>query len=129
MNTVKTETATLLRLSEYHLSTVLQATDFDQLRAYIQQLLATLGNCDFMQKMDLRSPNEVSLCHFFGTVSEPIMSLFGGEAPSKTDPIERHFSKSNLPLTWDLDQLCELNAGHGYLLLQATGIRYGLSLS
>ncbi|MFA6062903.1 MAG: helix-turn-helix transcriptional regulator [Gallionella sp.] len=128
MSAVKTETATLLRLSECHLSTVLQANDFDELRAYIQQLLATLGNCDFMQKMDLRSPNEVSLCHFLGTASEPIMNLFGGEVPSKADPIERHFAKSNLPLAWDIDQLCELNAGHGYLLLQATGIRHGLSM-
>ncbi len=115
-------------LSDADLCVLLQARDEDELRRCAQRLLAALEVCDFMLKMDITPASGASVCHLFGTFPVPVLRIFGANAEAGTDPVNRHFSKSILPLAWQVEQLCAPDAGQTYLLLQAKGICHGLSV-
>lgn len=129
MKTTLLTTESPSRLSGANLSAVSQAPDWEQLRECMQNLLADLCVCHFMLKMDITSSNGVAACHLFGTLPAPIMNCFSTNELTQTDPINRHLAKSNRPQTWQMEQLCILNAGPVYPLLKAKGICHGLSVT
>lgn len=129
MKTTLLTTESPPRLSGANLSAISQAPDWEQLRECMQNLLADLGVRHFMLKMDITSSNGVAACHLFGTLPAPIMNCFSTNELTQTDPINRYLAKSSRPQTWQMEQLCILNAGPAYPLLRAKGICHGLSVT
>src|SRR5438105_15374476 len=101
-------------LSNTDLTILLHASDWDDLRERTKSLLANFAVDDFMLKMDIASLNGTPHCHIFGTLPPNLLSMFGADKLNEADPINRHLGKSSLPLVWQLDQLCALNAGAAY---------------
>ena len=119
----------LKRLSSTDLTTLLHASDWDDLRERTKYLLAVCSVGDFMLKMDIASQNGTPHCHVFGTLPSPVLDKFGSDKMSETDLINRHLLKSSLPLVWQVEQLCGLNAGLAYTDLKSFGFQQGYSLA
>jgi DNA-binding CsgD family transcriptional regulator len=117
------------RISAPDLLLIAQAPDWDQLRARSQRLLAQLGICDFMLKMDVTGVNGASLVQMFGTLPSPTLQMFNQPTEDKSDPILQHLARSCLPLNWQVEQLCLLHGGQIYPLLKTMGITQGMSLA
>jgi DNA-binding CsgD family transcriptional regulator len=124
---LRSETAP--RLSAPDLLQVVQASDWEQLRACMQRLLAPLGICDFMLKMDITSVNGPSLVQMFGSLPSAMLQLLHHPADEKADPVQQHLARSCLPLNWQVEQLCRLHGGQIYLLLKTRGIMQATSLA
>lgn len=123
------QSETAPRLSAPDLLQVVQAPDWEQLRACMQRLLAQLGICDFMLQMEIASVNGTSQVQLFGSLPSPLLQQFSQPADDKTDPVRQHLARSCLPLNWQVDQLCLLHGGQVYPLLKARGVTQGLSLA
>jgi DNA-binding CsgD family transcriptional regulator len=124
---LRSETAP--RLSAPDLLQIAQAPDWDQLRARSQRMLAQLGICDFMLKMDATGANGASQVQMFGTLPGATLQLFVQPADDKTDPVQQHLARSCLPLSWQVEQLCLLHGGQIYPLLKTMGITQGMSVA
>jgi DNA-binding CsgD family transcriptional regulator len=111
------------------LSTLMHASDWDDLRERTRILLAPFAFADFMLKMDIASLNGTPHCHVFGTLPPALLGMFGSDKMNDADPINRHLTKSSLPLSWQVNQLCGLNAGPAYSELKGCGIEQGFSLA
>lgn len=117
------------RLSTLDLLEILQAPDWQQLRECMQHLLPKLDVCDFMLKMDIMSVSGGPLVQIFGSLPSAMFKLLRHSTDEKIDPIQQHLSRSSLPLTWQVEQLCALHGGQIYLLLKTMGITHGMSLA
>jgi DNA-binding CsgD family transcriptional regulator len=119
----------ICRLSDLELSMLLHARHWEELRDCAQSLLVPLESCDFMLRMDITSSSTGPASHLFGTLPTPILNSFCASADEKVDPVDRHLARSNRPISWQVDQLCNLKAGKAYVKLKEHGICHGLSVA
>jgi len=124
---LRSETAP--RISAPDLLQIVQASDWDQLRACVQRQLARLGMCDFMLQTEIANANGASQMQLFSSLPDAVLLQFNLPAEDTTDPVRQHLARSSLPLHWQVEQLCLLHTGQIYPLLKTMGVTQGMSLA
>lgn len=117
------------RLSDTDLTDVSQARDWEQLLQHMRHALSVLDISDFMLRIGIASTGDAVHSHMFGTLPAQLLSLFHATGLPAPDSINDRLAKSSLPLTWQIGQLCDQNAGPAYEHLKNHGIQHGLSMA
>lgn len=116
-------------LCNANLQALLRMQDMNNLRICAQRQLNELDICDFMLRMEAVSASkDDARVHLIDTFPESQLPLFLPEEAEMADPINQHFSRSSLPLTWEVKKLCSMSNGRNYKQLRNWGLTHGISM-